>query len=106
MFNKVQKTFQQFNIVDWNIHTLFDLGLLLPVGWYIKELCDPELLGKYGLESEDRETLPKKREELELEHVPKRKKKHKKDLPKCQNVKGPQKFKFFTKKNDPYKVGL
>lgn len=44
------------------------------VGWYIKELCDPELLGKYGLESEDRETLPKKTEELELEHVPNSKK--------------------------------
>lgn len=31
------------------------------VGWYIKELCDPELLGKYGLESEDPETLRKNR---------------------------------------------
>lgn len=72
------------------------------VGWYIKELCDPELLGKYGLESEDRETLPKKTEELELEHVPNSKKKHIRS-PKCQNVKVP-KFKFFTK-NDPYKVG-
>ena len=77
------------------------------MGWYIKELCDPELLGKYGLESEDRETLPKKREEVELEHVPKSKKKHKKDLQSVKMSRVPKNSSFFTKKkNDPYKVGV
>lgn len=99
VFNKVQKTFQQFNIVDQNIHTLFDLGLLLPVGlgWVGKSKNSAT---QNSLENMDWNLRIlkhfRKIEELELEHVPNSKKKHIRS-PKCQNVKVP-KIQVFHKK--------
>ena len=97
--SKVQKTFQQFNIVDWNIHTLFDLGLLLPVGYgglVYQITLRPRTPWKIWTGIWGSWNTSEKTEELELEHVPKSKKKHIRS-PKCQNVKVP-KIQVFHKK--------
>ena len=83
VFNEVPKTFQQFNIVDWNIHTLFDLGLLLPVGYgglVYQRTLRPRTPWKIWTGIWSSWNTSEKTEELELEHVPTSKKKHKKDL--------------------------